>query len=86
MQDQCIATAENHLETLIGTGISHGEMLGIEESKNMYPKRDHNDEDIKLIKKQLEDVHKVATGEQDKEAITADTVELSLGQNIQLKL
>lgn len=51
IKDKCVATPEDHHETLTETYISHGEMLGIVESDNKYSKRDNNDKDINLIKK-----------------------------------
>lgn len=52
----------------------------------MYPKREHNAEDIKLINKNLEDVREAPLGEREEEPLTADTVTLSVDEKLQAKI
>lgn len=60
IQDRWVATAKEHYETLIEADLSHSEMIGIVESKNMYRKRDQKAKDIKFISNHLEEARKAA--------------------------
>lgn len=86
IQDQCVATSEIHPETLIWTGISHGEMLGIVKYEKMYWKRNHNAEAINLINNYLTDAHKAALEEQEEGPIKSDIFELGVDKKIQAKI
>ena len=86
IQGQCVATAEDHPESLTETDISHGEMLGIMEPDNKYRKRDFSSKDINLINQHLADAREAVLGEQSEEPITADTVPLGVKENLQPKV
>lgn len=67
------------------SNISHGEMLGIIDTKKVYKKRNQPTRDIDVIYKHLADAREAAVKKAD-ETINAETVKLCVDEKYHLEI
>lgn len=85
--NQHVAKVDDHLNSLIESNISHGQMLRIlDTSTTKYCEREYEAKDINLINKHLADECEAACGQEDEKPITADIVELGIDSSLQHKV